>query len=156
MGTGQNKSHIPFSQQTNFLRYTRSQMDFPTVGTRTRDSTLKVLESNPKFPQGPNQPVRLVGGGRLEMKQILESRPKQEKIFNQESILPISINVLFYATSLLSPGMAKHLSAEFSSSALHNSRVEEGRAHPPPEMEHSFRSLHLINMEKTVVAEGGL
>lgn len=79
VGTGQNKPHIPFSQQTNFLRYTRSQMDFRTVGTRTRDSTLKVLESNPKFPQGPNQPVRLVGGGGLEMKQILESRPKQEK-----------------------------------------------------------------------------
>ena len=77
---------------------------------------LQNLESNPRLPQGPNQSLRLVGGGGLEVKHIFQPMPKQEKKnLSQESILQIPINLFFYAASLLNPRMAKHLSAEFTS-----------------------------------------
>ena len=79
-GTGQNKSCIVFLQQTNFSRVTLESKWTAGVGIRTRDSPLGDLESNPRFPQGPNEPLRLVvGGGGMEVKAILQSMPKQER-----------------------------------------------------------------------------
>ena len=79
-GTGQNKSCIVFLQQTNFSRVTLESKWTAGVGIRTRDSPLRDLESNPRFPQGPNEPLRLVvGGGGMEVKAILQSMPKQER-----------------------------------------------------------------------------
>lgn len=114
-GTGQNKSCIFFLQHTNSSRVTLN-LKWTSRLSRNQDQRQTSSGLRIKSQISPRTKPK-AGGWRWVGGEAYPSTYAKagKKILNQESLLQIPINLLFYAASPLSPRMAKHLSAEFTS-----------------------------------------